>query len=134
MCFHFVNYLVSQSVTGIALFIFWLYLRHISFDRKFYRKQNICMLNMLPFDVFSVCQSLSQSALFFNITFIFTVFALNVVFVNLKNISCVKMQNFSLSAPFFCMKTCLSDLSFWSYGQFVLAFLWCTLTYQNYIL
>ena len=40
-----------------------LYLRNIPFHRKFYKIQNVCMLNIFTFVMFSLCHSLGQSVL-----------------------------------------------------------------------
>ena len=58
MCFQFVTHSVSQSVTCLALSIFWLILQ--AFSENFYEIQIISMLNMFTFDVFSVFHSVSH--------------------------------------------------------------------------
>ena len=52
----------SMSLTVSQSWVrFWLIYLEYSFSKKIYNKQNICMLNMLTFIVFSVCHSLGQS-------------------------------------------------------------------------
>ena len=60
MSYQFLIHSVSQSWVLFCSY-FGFYLRNIAFNRKCYKLQNICMLDMFTFDVLSVCYSLDQS-------------------------------------------------------------------------
>ena len=110
----------NKNISMYIILFFGLYLSNIVFRRKLYKIQNSYVLNMFTFDMLSVCHSLFQSfagiALFifftedfikyklffllFNPYFIFTLFALNLVIVNQKNIYFfVSKYNFSHYFP-----------------------------------
>ena len=112
-------FLCILPISPSLYFGLYLNLSNIDFCRKFYKIQNIYMLNMFTFDMLSVRHSLGQSVagivlfifftenlikykivfLLFNPYFISTLFALNLVLVKQKNIYiffCVKIQFFSL--------------------------------------
>ena len=62
MCFQFVSHSVSQSWEWLCSYV-CLYPVNIAFYRKFCKIQNICLSNIIMFDVFSVCHSLGQSVI-----------------------------------------------------------------------
>ena len=51
---------LGQSVKDIDLFIFWLKPQGYSYSQKFYKIQNICMVNTFTFNVLSVGPSFGQ--------------------------------------------------------------------------
>ena len=79
-----VRHSLGQSVTDIALFIFWL-ISQIAFPRKSNKMQNTYLLDLFTFVVFSVCHSLGQSV---------TVISLSIYWPIFSNIA--KVRKFTL--------------------------------------